>query len=171
MPAALPARLSTGLSTTAARPAVHLLVCTALTLLLAVTLLGQAPEASAATRARQVSHALDITRNQKGDPYRYGAEGPHRFDCSGLVYFSFRRAGVSVPRTSGQLARASHRVKRSNMRKGDLVFFTSSGGVYHVGVFAGWRDGRRTIIHASRPGTPVRRAPIWTNRWFAGSFR
>jgi hypothetical protein len=39
--------------------------------------------------------------NQVGDPYRYGASEPHAFDCSGLVHYSFRKAGFSrIPRIS-----------------------------------------------------------------------
>ena len=49
------------------------------------------------------------------------------------------------------------------------VFFTSGGRVYHVGVFAGWKNGRRTIIHAPYSGQRVHRAPIWTNGWYAGT--
>ena len=141
--------------------------------LLAATLLAFAPpSADAMTRAQRQGVALDIVRNQKGDPYRYGAAGPNAFDCSGLVYYSFRRAGfTNIPRTSGQQANASRRIARSSMRKGDLVFFTSGGRVYHMGVFSGWSNGRRYIIHASRPGTPVKRDPIWTNSWFPGTFR
>ena len=48
---------------------------------------------------------MNIAAAQKGDPYSYGAAGPARFDCSGLVYYSFRRAGFSrIPRTSSAQA-------------------------------------------------------------------
>jgi cell wall-associated NlpC family hydrolase len=130
------------------------------------------PAADAATRDRKVHNALDIVRNQKGDPYKWGAAGPHRFDCSGLVYFSYRKAGfTNVPRTSSQQARFATRIKKSNMRKGDLMFFYDGGGVYHVAVFAGWKDGRRKMIHAPYGGKRVHRASPWTSRWFAGTLR
>jgi cell wall-associated NlpC family hydrolase len=138
----------------------------------AASLFTFAQPAEATTRSQRVGVALDIVSNQKGDPYRYGAAGPNAFDCSGLTYYSYRRAGfVNIPRTSRQQAAFSHHIKRSAMRKGDFVFFTSGGSVYHVGVFAGWSNGRRYIIHASRPGTPVKRDPIWTSSWFAGTLR
>jgi len=128
--------------------------------------------AEAATRAQRIGNAFDVVRAQQGDMYSYGAAGPSRFDCSGLVYYSFRRAGFTqVPRTSDAQARHAKRISRSNMRKGDLVFFHNGGNVYHVGVFSGRDNGRRTIIHASRSGTPVKRDPIWTNAWFAGTLR
>ena len=147
-----------------------------LPLLLAALLVGSlfaiTPPADAAlSRTQRVSAAFDIVRAQKGDPYVYGADGPTAFDCSGLIYYSYRKAGVNVPRTSGELAAASRHVKRSNMRKGDLVFFHSGGSVYHVGVYAGRKHGDRMIIHASRPGTPVKKDPIWTGSWFGGTLR
>jgi cell wall-associated NlpC family hydrolase len=102
----------------------------------------------------------------------YGAAGPNAFDCSGLVYYSYRRAGFRhIPRTSSQQARHSNRIKRRHLRRGDFVFFDNGGGVYHVGIYAGRRHGRRYVIHASRPGTPVKRDPIWTSSWFAGTLR
>jgi len=144
--------------------------------LLLIAILGSglvaSPSADASTRTHRITKALDIVRAQLGDPYRYGSAGPNAFDCSGLVYYSYRKAGfANVPRTSRQQAAALRPVKRSNMRPGDLVFFTSGGRVYHMGVYTGWSHGRRTIIHASRTGTPVKRDPIWTNSWFARTLR
>ncbi len=139
---------------------------------LVASMFAFAPPADAASRGKRVMHALEVVRHQKGDPYQYGATGPSRFDCSGLTYFSFRKAGfTNMPRTSSQQARFADRIKRKNMRKGDLMFFYNSGGVYHVAVFAGWNNRRRQMIHAPRPGTRVHRATPWTNKWFAGTLR
>ena len=127
---------------------------------------------SVATVATRVRSALGIARNQKGDPYRYGASGPNAFDCSGLVYYSTHRAGFGhVPRTSSAQSRFMRHIKRSAMRPGDFVFFTNGGGVYHVGVFTGWSNGRRLIVHAPYSGSRVRTEAIWTNRWFPGTLR
>jgi cell wall-associated NlpC family hydrolase len=125
----------------------------------------------AATSTR-IRSALSIARNQKGDPYRYGASGPNAFDCSGLVYFSTHRAGFGhVPRTSSAQARFMRHISRAAMRPGDFVFFSNGGGVYHVGVFTGWSHGRRQIVHAPYSGARVRTEAIWTNRWFPGTLR
>jgi cell wall-associated NlpC family hydrolase len=144
-----------------------------LTAALLATTLMMAPSATAATRRQErIWDGLRIARAQTGDPYRYGAAGPNAFDCSGLVYYSYRRAGFRhIPRTSSQQAAHMNRIKRRHMRRGDFVFFYSGGGVYHVGIYAGSRHGRRYIIHASRPGTPVRRDRIWSDNWFAGTLR
>ena len=144
---------------------------------LAVGVLTAAPmttDAHAATRhhrviAHKVDDATRVAVNQKGDPYQYGAAGPGRFDCSGLTYFSFRKAGFKhIPRTSSAQARWAHRIKNRNARRGDLVFFRNSGGVYHVGVFAGREHGHSYVVHAPYSGAKVRRERIWTHHWFAG---
>ena len=122
--------------------------------------------------ARKVASALAIARNQKGDPYRYGAAGPGAFDCSGLTYYSFRRAGFgNIPRTSSAQARFADRISRAKMKRGDLMFFYDGGGVYHVGVFAGAAKGKRYVLHAPYSGTRVRTDRVWTDRWFPGKLR
>lgn len=120
----------------------------------------------------RIAVAMRTAVAQKGDPYGYGAAGPHQFDCSGLTYYSFRRAGFGgIPRTSAAQAGFARHIPRSAMRRGDLIFFTGRGGVYHVGVFAGWHHGRRMVLHAPYSGTRVRTDPVWSNSWFAGTLR
>ena len=125
-----------------------------------------------ATRTTKVRNALTVAKRQTGDPYRYGAAGPYRFDCSGLIYFSTHRAGFSgVPRTSTAQSRHMRRIKRSNMRPGDFVFFRNGSGVYHAAIYLGVQDGRRRILHAPVSGQRVKRSAIWTNSWFPGTLR
>ncbi len=122
--------------------------------------------------ARKVGHAIGIAVNQKGDPYASGAAGPNAFDCSGLTYFSYRKAGFKhLPRTSAAQARFAQRIKRGNMRRGDLIFFYNGGGVYHVGVYAGFSHGHRWVLHSPYSGTRVRTDRLWTDHWFAGTLR
>lgn len=89
-------------------------------------------------------------RHFLGIPYRWGGSSPGSgFDCSGLVRFVYHRFGISLPHSTwGDLARG-HRVARSSLRPGDLVFFY---GASHVGIYVG--DGR--IIDAPHTGTRVR---------------
>ncbi|WP_148570812.1 C40 family peptidase [Nocardioides caldifontis] len=123
-------------------------------------------------RLKKVNRMLRIVRAQRGDPYQYGAAGPNRFDCSGLVYFSTHKAGFrNVPRTSSQQGRFMRRIPRKAMRPGDFVFFTGGSGVYHVGVFNGRSKGGMTVIHAPGSGQRVTTARIWTSSWYAGTLR
>jgi cell wall-associated NlpC family hydrolase len=128
--------------------------------------------APAAPAARRVGSAMSIASHQKGDPYRYGASGPGAFDCSGLTFYSFRKAGFRhIPRTSSAQAHFAKHIKRSNMRRGDLIFFYGGGGVYHVGVYAGFNHGHRWVLHAPYSGARVRTERLWTDKWFPGTLR
>ncbi|MDT0543909.1 MULTISPECIES: NlpC/P60 family protein [Streptomyces] len=113
--------------------------------------LGTAPYAPVSGRAaRAVSYAYGAL----GKPYVWGATGPRGYDCSGLTQAAWRAAGVALPRTTYTQINAGRRVSRTELAPGDLVFFYS--GVSHVGLYIG--GGR--MIHAPRPGAPVRVAPI-----------
>lgn len=122
-------------------------------------------------RMKKTMHAFKIGTHQKGDPYSYGASGPGAFDCSGLTSYAYKKAGLSLPRTSSAQAGAVRHIPRSKLHKGDLIFFTDGGSVYHVGLFAGRHDGGTYVLHAPYSGTDVRVDRIWTNSWFAGTKR
>lgn len=93
--------------------------------------------------------ALAFAKNQIGDSYAYAANGPNSWDCSGLTGGAWKAAGVKLPRTSQAQYKVGKKVSKSNLKKGDLVFFYS--GISHVGIYAG--NGK--VVHASRPGKPV----------------
>ena len=98
-----------------------------------------------------------------GKPYHFGGASPSAgFDCSGLVQFSYRQAGLSLPHNTEQQRRASRPVKRAELRRGDLIFFDQEGKKHsHVGIYLG--DGR--FVHAPSSGKQVRTdkldAPYW----------
>jgi cell wall-associated NlpC family hydrolase len=78
--------------------------------------------ASGSRPARAVAFAL----GQRGKPYRWGAEGPHAYDCSGLTWAAWRAAGVAIPRTAaGQLAGLPR--ARQRLQPGDLLIYRSRG--------------------------------------------
>lgn len=129
-------------------------------------------EVSARKRvSRRVVGAKDIAMRQRGDAYAYGAAGPGAFDCSGLVFYSYRRAGFDVPRTSGAQAGFARRIAKKDMRAGDLMFFYGSGGVYHAAIFLRWSHGHAEMLHAPGSGQRVRVAVPWTSQWFGGTLR
>ncbi|MFK0210077.1 NlpC/P60 family protein [Streptomyces sp. NPDC090298] len=108
--------------------------------------------------------AISFARAQLGKPYVWGATGPSAYDCSGLTQAAWRAAGVTLPRTTYTQINAGQRVPRSQLAPGDLVFFYS--GISHVGLYIGGGQ----MIHAPRPGAPVRVAPI-DEMPFAGATR
>jgi len=117
---------------------------------------GLAPRADAATLAIR---ALNIAASKKGSPYGYGAAGPHRFDCSGLTLYSYKKAGKKLPRTAAAQYNSSHHISPRHRERGDLVFFHSGRYVYHVGIYA----GHGKIWHSPRTGARVRLEKIWTH--------
>ncbi|MFD7322301.1 NlpC/P60 family protein [Streptomyces sp. NPDC059875] len=112
----------------------------------------------------RAAQAISFARDQLGKPYVWGATGPSGYDCSGLTQAAWRSAGVSLPRTTYTQINAGQRVSRSELAPGDLVFFYS--GITHVGLYIGGGQ----MIHAPRPGAPIRIAPI-DEMPFAGATR
>lgn len=97
-----------------------------------------------------VGEAIAFAREQLGDPYVWGAEGPSAFDCSGLTMSAFQAAGVQIPRVSQRQFQWGPRVPPGQERPGDLVFFGNP--VHHVGLVIG--DGK--MIEAQQTGVPVK---------------
>ena len=94
----------------------------------------------------------DFALRLRGLPYRYGGATRDGFDCSGLVFFSHRQLGLTVPRTSRDQAKDAREIKESKLRRGDLVFFKiGSRQVNHVGIYI----GDRRFVHAPGAGKPV----------------
>lgn len=112
-------------------------IATVLAAIVAATLGGiaLAPQASAATSLS--TRALSVAKSKQGDPYRYGAAGPSRFDCSGLTYYSYKRVGKKLPRTAQGQYNKVHHIAAKSRKPGDLVFFGGTHSIYHVGVYAG----------------------------------
>jgi cell wall-associated NlpC family hydrolase len=94
---------------------------------------------------------VQVALRQVGTPYRYGGAAPGGFDCSGLVHYSYLKAGKSVPRTTSQLWNATATVERRKIRAGDLLFFNIDGKMSHVGLYIG---GSR-FVHAPSSGKKV----------------
>jgi cell wall-associated NlpC family hydrolase len=103
-----------------------------------------ANSAAPAAAASQFETVSAIARAQIGDRFLLGADGPNRFDCSGLVYFTYSHAGL-LDRIGGQRLASGYyrwfhkqgRTSRSNPRPGDLIVWGHHGAVEHVGIYLG----------------------------------
>ena len=115
---------------------------------------------------RKAERVMTVTRNQRGDWYSYGAAGPNRFDCSGLVLYVFHKAlGRSLPHSADAQMHQANRIHRSHARRGDLVFQVDGGGyAYHVGIYA----GHGYMWDASHSGTRVHKRKMYSGRWRYG---
>ena len=94
-----------------------------------------------------VQKLIQTATAQQGKPYVFGATGPDKFDCSGLVYYSLKQAGANVPRLTAagyQDRYKDSKVDRNNLKPGDLLFFWSKndrgipeGKATHVEIYLG----------------------------------
>jgi cell wall-associated NlpC family hydrolase len=98
--------------------------------------------------------AVAAARSVLGSPYVWGATGPNAFDCSGLMVYAYRQAGVALPRTSQEQMNAGRHVPLDEIRPGDLVIYRADAS--HVAMYV----GGGMVIHAPYPGARVRYDPI-----------
>ncbi|MBZ5734838.1 C40 family peptidase [Nocardioides sp. TRM66260-LWL] len=101
-----------------------------------------------------VSAVLGFARAQIGEPYVWGSAGPGSWDCSGLTMMAWRQGGRSLPHYSVAQYEQSTPISLSELRPGDLVFWSSTSspsGIHHVALYA----GNGMIIQAPRTGRDV----------------
>ncbi|MFI5874877.1 NlpC/P60 family protein [Streptomyces sp. NPDC051445] len=98
--------------------------------------------------------ALSFARAQIGRPCVMGATGPESYDCSSLTQAAWRAAGVTLPRTAIDQAKAFTRISLAELRPGDLVFFFDD--LSHTGLCT----GNGMMIHAPGPGASIREEAI-----------
>lgn len=109
---------------------------------------------------QMVNDLLAEANKYIGRPYKHGSKGPNAFDCSGFTSFVYKQFGYNISAASRQQSNEGVAVDRKNLRKGDLVFFSSrSSGknVGHVGIVvsADSESGDFKFIHASIKGVKV----------------
>jgi probable lipoprotein NlpC len=82
----------------------------------------------------------------KGTPHRWGGMSKQGIDCSGLVQLTFQQKfALILPRTTAEQVKMGQRIRRSELRPGDLVFFKTGMNVRHVGMMV---DSMK-FLHAS----------------------
>ncbi len=98
-----------------------------------------------------------------GTRYRYGGNHPRQgFDCSGLVQYSYRLAGLNVPRNTRYQYRTTRRIPSNRLRRGDLLFFDQLGKRRsHVGIYI----GNNRFVHAPSSGKRVRISSLKNRYW------
>ncbi|ANN19073.1 hydrolase Nlp/P60 [Amycolatopsis orientalis] len=101
--------------------------------------------------------ALAAAKSKLGSAYVWGATGPSTFDCSGLMLWAYKQAGLTLPRSSRQQSTFGAPVERSQLQPGDLVFYYSP--VSHVGMYV----GNGMMVHAPTSGDVVKVSPLQNN--------
>ncbi|TYC77202.1 C40 family peptidase [Streptomyces sp. CB01881] len=102
-----------------------------------------------------VETAVQFALAQLGKPFVTAGNGPNGYDCSGLVQQAFRRGGIDLPRVANDQYAATTPVRASQLRRGDLLFWSPDGtarGIQHVAIYL----GNNQYVEAARPGTSIR---------------
>jgi peptidoglycan DL-endopeptidase LytE len=103
------------------------------------------PSTSGTTISASVTKVDELINEAKkyiGTPYVWGGSTPAGFDCSGFLNYVYAKIGVSIPRTVSTIWTATKEV--ATPQKGDLVFFETTTGPSHAGIYIG--DNK--FIHA-----------------------
>lgn len=124
---------------------------------------SQAPTASYGTAA-QKAVALAKQLANEGIPYVWGGTTTSGFDCSGLTQYVYAHAGVTIGRTTTDQERYVDYESVSAAQPGDLLFWGSQGGSYHVAIYIG--NGQ--YVSAPEPGQNVQVQSL--NQYFYPSF-
>ncbi|MHA6799011.1 C40 family peptidase [Bounagaea algeriensis] len=94
--------------------------------------------------------AVNAALGKQGSPYVWGAKGPDTFDCSGLTYWAYQQAGVSIGGSTKTQVSDGKSVSESELQPGDLIFYYSP--VSHVSIYIG--NGK--AVHAPTEGDVVK---------------
>ncbi len=98
---------------------------------------------------------VKTAKSQIGKKYRYGGESPQKgFDCSGLIWWAYKKHGLKVPRVTTGQAKVGTSVKKSKAKPGDIVVFKMSrrSRALHTGIYV----GNNNFIHSPSTGSKVR---------------
>lgn len=100
---------------------------------------------------KQMDGLLAEAESYLGTPYRLGGTTRSGIDCSAFVLSVFGATmGMTLPRVAASQALEGDRIEKSEMRKGDLVFFSRGGRISHVGIVHNIDEtGEVHFIHAS----------------------
>jgi peptidoglycan DL-endopeptidase CwlO len=117
----------------------------------------------------QIRAFLTAALGRVGKRYVWGGAGPNVFDCSGLVQWSMRQAGIIMPRVAVNQAQTGPRIPLSELEPGDLLFYhtdpTAPTYISHVAIYL----GRGLMLQAPEPGEDVEVVPAIFGSGFAGA--
>lgn len=122
----------------------------ALLLLVTITIpvISTPIQIDASAKSSKSTQVINFAKKQLGKKYVWGNSGPSSFDCSGFTYYVIKKTtGKTIPRSSVSQGKHGKYVSRKNLKKGDLVFFatTGKGRISHAGIYI----GNKKFIHAS----------------------
>lgn len=98
-----------------------------------------------------IKQLINVASDNLGVNYRAGGTSKNGFDCSGLVFSTFIKFDLTLPRSSHEMAEVGAKIEPQNAKKGDLIFFSNSGQkrINHVGMVVEVIDDEIKFIHSS----------------------
>jgi cell wall-associated NlpC family hydrolase len=110
------------------------------------------PEPPATGDIDKAEAVIETALQYTGVRYKFGGTTHKGMDCSGLLYVSFLKNDIPLPRTSHMIAQEGKRIRVSQLQKGDLLFFkTRRGGkkINHAGLVVEVDKGDVKFIHST----------------------
>lgn len=94
---------------------------------------------------------INVANEYKGVRYSWGGMSRKGMDCSGFVKTAFSQFDINLPRTSREMASLGNEIKKSEAKKGDLIFFKNGGSrvINHVGIVVEVEGEDITFIHSA----------------------
>lgn len=123
-------------------------ICFTMTLAFGAGSFVTGPNTTYAASASTADQIISTGSQFMGVPYQFGAQAGNTssFDCSSFTQYVFGQNGIKLPRSSRQQSTVGTFVPRSQLQKGDLVFFYSP--IHHVAIYMG--DGK--LLHTFGKG-------------------
>lgn len=116
--------------------------------------------------AGHAQKAIQLARAYMGTPYKWGGADPKTgFDCSGLIQYVYKQAGVNLPRVAADQFKVGTPVDRQHLEPGDAVFFRDQSGIHHEGMYI----GGGSFIHAPHTGDHVKISSL-ADSYYASQF-
>lgn len=99
----------------------------------------------------KAEYLIDKASENLGTRYRSGGTTTAGFDCSGLMFSTFKNIDMNLPRSSYEMANYGVKIDKNKAQKGDLIFFSTfgRGRVSHVGMVTEVLDDEIKFIHSS----------------------
>jgi len=102
--------------------------------------------------SKRIYKVIKHAKTFEGTRYKFGGTDKRGMDCSGLVYVSFKKENIELPRVSRNMATQGVRLKLGETQKGDLVFFRTNKNkktINHVGLVVESKKGVIQFIHST----------------------
>lgn len=124
----------------------------AIALLFLITSCGSSKNTYKSPSKSKADRIINQAQAFAGTPYKWGGTTRKGMDCSGLIYVAFQKENITLPRVSRDMATKGKPVKKSAIKKGDLVFFNTnknSQKINHVGLVTQVKAGVIYFMHAT----------------------